>query len=365
MVETNLLGAMTTLEVFLDQLRDGGGDLVNISSVAGRTAKPGSSVYNATKWGLNGWSEALRQELKDDGIRVIVIEPGAIATELTDHITDEQVKKGAEEMYERDAIPVEDVADVIALRRRPSGPDLAQRDHHPADQPDVVVADRLDRYKGKRDFDETPEPVGDETSGRRRAVRDPAARRHQPALGPAPGARRGARLLGAAPRRPRPPRREPAGGPHRGPPAGVPRVPRRDPQGLIRRGHDGDLGPRHLRLREVPRRRGDRGPGGRAGAGALRAHPDQGQELADPPHGPAGRSRSRADARPDRADEGDDRDAASRRRQVRLRDQVGRRARGRAPGPGPRRGLRPLGRRLHLSLSRAAPAGPRGRARSG
>lgn len=79
MVETNLLGAMTTLEVFLEQLRNGGGDLVNISSVAGRTAKPGSSVYNATKWGLNGWSEALRQELQGDDIRVIVIEPGAIA----------------------------------------------------------------------------------------------------------------------------------------------------------------------------------------------------------------------------------------------------------------------------------------------
>jgi NADP-dependent 3-hydroxy acid dehydrogenase YdfG len=45
MIETNLLGAMTATEVFLDQLRDGGGDLVNISSVAGRTAKPGSSVY--------------------------------------------------------------------------------------------------------------------------------------------------------------------------------------------------------------------------------------------------------------------------------------------------------------------------------
>ena len=57
MVETNLLGAMTMTEVFLDQLRDGGGDLVNISSVAGRTARPGNAVYAATKWGLGGWSE--------------------------------------------------------------------------------------------------------------------------------------------------------------------------------------------------------------------------------------------------------------------------------------------------------------------
>jgi NADP-dependent 3-hydroxy acid dehydrogenase YdfG len=114
MVEVNLLGAMTTTEVFLDQLRDGGGDLVNISSVAGRTARANGSVYNATKWGLNGWSEALRQELQPD-VRVIVIEPGAIATELTDHITHEDTKKGIEQFYDAVAIPAEDVADVIVF----------------------------------------------------------------------------------------------------------------------------------------------------------------------------------------------------------------------------------------------------------
>ena len=66
MVEVNLLGAMTATEVFLDQLRNGGGDLINISSVAGRTARAGNAGYAATKWGMNGWSEALRQELQPD-----------------------------------------------------------------------------------------------------------------------------------------------------------------------------------------------------------------------------------------------------------------------------------------------------------
>jgi NADP-dependent 3-hydroxy acid dehydrogenase YdfG len=51
MVETNLLGAMSATEVFLDQLRDRGGDLVNISSVAGRVAPAGFAAYAATKWG--------------------------------------------------------------------------------------------------------------------------------------------------------------------------------------------------------------------------------------------------------------------------------------------------------------------------
>ena len=67
MIETNLLGAMTTTEVFLDQLvADGGGDLVNVSSVAGRTARTGNAVYAATKWGMNGWSESLRQQLQPE-----------------------------------------------------------------------------------------------------------------------------------------------------------------------------------------------------------------------------------------------------------------------------------------------------------
>jgi len=86
MIEVNLLGAITATEVFLDQLKNGGGDIVNISSVAGRTARPGNGVYAATKWGINGWSESLRRELLPD-VRVTLIKPGAVATELPDHIT--------------------------------------------------------------------------------------------------------------------------------------------------------------------------------------------------------------------------------------------------------------------------------------
>jgi NADP-dependent 3-hydroxy acid dehydrogenase YdfG len=137
MIETNLVGAMTTTEVFLDQLRaGGGGDLVNISSVAGRTASAGNSVYNATKWGINGWSEALRQELQPE-IRVIVIEPGAIATELTDHITHAESKQGAEQMYEDvDAISPDEVADVIAFAvGRPVGVSLNEILIRPTAQP--------------------------------------------------------------------------------------------------------------------------------------------------------------------------------------------------------------------------------------
>jgi NADP-dependent 3-hydroxy acid dehydrogenase YdfG len=114
MVETNLLGAMTTTEVFLDQLRDRGGDLINISSVAGRTARAGNAGYAATKWAINGWSEALRQELQPD-IRVIVIEPGAVATELVNHITDDQVKQTTSQFYAETAITANDIAQIITF----------------------------------------------------------------------------------------------------------------------------------------------------------------------------------------------------------------------------------------------------------
>jgi NADP-dependent 3-hydroxy acid dehydrogenase YdfG len=114
MVETNLLGAMTATEVFLDQLRGHGGDLVNVSSVAGRVARARFAAYAATKWGINGWSEALRVELQPD-IRVTVIEPGAIATELANHITHADSKKAAEEATAEIGIPAQDIADVIAF----------------------------------------------------------------------------------------------------------------------------------------------------------------------------------------------------------------------------------------------------------
>ena len=115
MVETNLLGAMTATEVFLDQLRaNGGGDLVNVSSVAGRVAPAGFAAYAATKGGINGWSEALRVEPQPD-VRVIVIEPGAITTELTDHITDPASKRANKTATAEMGIPAQDIADVIAF----------------------------------------------------------------------------------------------------------------------------------------------------------------------------------------------------------------------------------------------------------
>jgi len=61
-------------------------DLVNISSVAGRVARLGSGVYNLTKWGVNAFSESLRQEFTRRHLRVSLVEPGATKTELASHV---------------------------------------------------------------------------------------------------------------------------------------------------------------------------------------------------------------------------------------------------------------------------------------
>lgn len=118
MIEVNLLGAITTTEVFLDQLKDGaadrGGDIVNISSVAGRTARAGNGVYAATKWGLNGWSESLRQELLPD-IRVTLVEPGVVATELPNHITHNETRHGVQQLYSQAQVSAEDIAEVVGF----------------------------------------------------------------------------------------------------------------------------------------------------------------------------------------------------------------------------------------------------------
>jgi NADP-dependent 3-hydroxy acid dehydrogenase YdfG len=118
MIEVNLMGAITATEVFLDQLEDTGedgwGDLINISSVAGRRARPGNAVYAATKWGMGGWAEALRQELQPD-VRVTLIEPGAVATELTDHITHAETKAATKDYVKDIAITAQDIAEVVAF----------------------------------------------------------------------------------------------------------------------------------------------------------------------------------------------------------------------------------------------------------
>ncbi|MDQ3537913.1 MAG: SDR family NAD(P)-dependent oxidoreductase [Actinomycetota bacterium] len=94
MIETNVLGLMYVTNAALPHLvEQGSGDIVQVSSVAGRLARDGSGVYNASKWAVNAFSESLRQEVTARGVRVTLVEPGAVATELSDHITHAESKQ--------------------------------------------------------------------------------------------------------------------------------------------------------------------------------------------------------------------------------------------------------------------------------
>ncbi len=94
MLHTNVLGLMYMTHAAIEgMVEQGSGDVVNVSSVAGRVARMGSGVYNASKWAVNAFSESLRQEVTGRGVRIGLVEPGAVATELTDHITQPAAKK--------------------------------------------------------------------------------------------------------------------------------------------------------------------------------------------------------------------------------------------------------------------------------
>jgi NADP-dependent 3-hydroxy acid dehydrogenase YdfG len=116
MIDVNLLGLLYCTHAAVPVMRDGdGGDIVNVSSVAGRGANMGSAVYNMTKWGVTGFSEALRQECLHLGIRVTCIEPGFVATELQGHNEDPMVVERIEKMRDSigDVLEAEDIANAI------------------------------------------------------------------------------------------------------------------------------------------------------------------------------------------------------------------------------------------------------------
>jgi NADP-dependent 3-hydroxy acid dehydrogenase YdfG len=89
-------------------------DLVTISSTGGRVARPGSGVYNLTKFGAAGFSESLRQELLGRRVRVSVVEPGTVDTELTTHLRDGIRQAAQTQTAAIEALRPDDIADAVA-----------------------------------------------------------------------------------------------------------------------------------------------------------------------------------------------------------------------------------------------------------
>jgi NADP-dependent 3-hydroxy acid dehydrogenase YdfG len=120
MIDINLSGLLYCTKAAMPHLleaaadeRRGVADLVNISSVAGRVARLGSGVYNATKHGVGAFSESLRQEVTQRHVRVGLIEPGAVDTELASHNRDE-VREGMQSRFENmERLVAQDIAEAV------------------------------------------------------------------------------------------------------------------------------------------------------------------------------------------------------------------------------------------------------------
>jgi clavulanate-9-aldehyde reductase len=115
MIDTNLYGLIWCTHAVLPYMvKRQSGHIVQTSSVAGRTATLGSAVYNLTKWGVNGFTEGLRQELVEHKIRTTLIEPGLVATELRDHITHKESKDRVNEWANSvRQLQAEDIAEAV------------------------------------------------------------------------------------------------------------------------------------------------------------------------------------------------------------------------------------------------------------
>jgi clavulanate-9-aldehyde reducatase len=116
MVDVNLWALLVCTHSALPLIeRSGGGDIVNLSSVAGRRADAGAAVYNMTKFGVHGFSEALRQEALHAGIRVTIVAPGFVETELQGHNRNPVVKRSMDRAREDigEVLSADDVADAV------------------------------------------------------------------------------------------------------------------------------------------------------------------------------------------------------------------------------------------------------------
>lgn len=115
MIDVNIKGVLYGIAAVLPYMKEQkSGQIINVSSVAGHKVGPGGAVYAGTKWAVRAISEGLRQEVKPWNIRTTIVSPGAVDTELTRTITDEDVAKGMSKSYEN-AIPADAFARVVAF----------------------------------------------------------------------------------------------------------------------------------------------------------------------------------------------------------------------------------------------------------
>jgi NADP-dependent 3-hydroxy acid dehydrogenase YdfG len=137
MVDVNLKGVLYGIAAALPHMKEQkSGHIINVSSVYGHKVDPGAAVYCATKFAVRALSEGLRQEVKPYNIRTTVISPGAVATELMEHISEPDVAKTIRELVEKIAIPADSFARMVAFAiGQPEEVDVNEILFRPTSQP--------------------------------------------------------------------------------------------------------------------------------------------------------------------------------------------------------------------------------------
>lgn len=116
MIDVNLKGVLYGVAAALPHMiAQKSGHIINVSSVAGHKLFAGSAVYSATKFAVRAFSEGLRQEMAPHNIRTTILSPGAVKTELLDHISEQDVQKANRDFVAQIGVPAETLARLVAF----------------------------------------------------------------------------------------------------------------------------------------------------------------------------------------------------------------------------------------------------------
>lgn len=137
MIDVNLKGVLNGIAAALPHMKQQkSGHFINVSSVYGHKLGPAATVYCATKFAVRALSEGLRQEVKPYNIRTTVISPGAVATELLEHISDEKIQAETKDFVSQIAVPAANFARMVAFAiNEPEDVDVNEILFRPTAQP--------------------------------------------------------------------------------------------------------------------------------------------------------------------------------------------------------------------------------------
>jgi NADP-dependent 3-hydroxy acid dehydrogenase YdfG len=137
MIDVNIKGVLHGIAAALPYMKEQkSGHFINVSSVYGHKLGPDATVYCATKHAVRALSEGLRQEVKPYNIRTTIISPGAVATELLDHISEKQIQEQTKDFVSKIAVPAETFARMVAFAiNEPENVDVNEILFRPTAQP--------------------------------------------------------------------------------------------------------------------------------------------------------------------------------------------------------------------------------------